>query len=124
MKPLCLLFTILLGFLTSFNVRAQEISESNTTKNDLVLEIPRADLYKVLPLLKTKFKQINGVSFEGYCDSRKLLFVKANEEAFFNVLMAIKELNLVYYIKQNTSIERARKICLNEDEIKVSLSND
>ena len=90
----------------------------------MVLEIPRADLYKILPLLKTKFKEINGVDFEGYCDSRKLLFVKANEEAFFNVLMAIKELNLVYYIKQNTSIERARKICLNEDEIKVSLSND
>ena len=85
-----------------------------------MIEIPKADLIKTIPSLKLKLKEIKNISFDGFCESRKLLFLHTNGESLSDVLEVMKEMNLIYYIKQNTSIERAKKACMNEDEIKSS----
>lgn len=122
MRLLCLLSTIFLSFLTTLPLVAQNVNGAKKVDRDFVLEIPRADLYKVLPPLKAKFKQINGVTFEGYCDSRKLLFLHSTDEAFSSILKVMQEMNLIYFIKENTSIEHAKSACLNIAEIKNSFS--
>lgn len=120
MKPLYLFLTIFLSFLTSAQLKAQDNYSSLNVTGDLVIEIPRADLIKTIPSLKLKLKEMKNISFDGFCESRKLLFLHTNGESLANVLSVMNEMNLIYYIKQNTSIERAKKACMNEDEIKSS----
>lgn len=120
MKPFYLFLTIFLSFLTSVKLEAQDNSASLNVTGDLVIEIPKADLIKTIPSLKLKLKEIKNISFDGFCESRKLLFLHTNGESLSDVLIVMKEMNLIYYIKQNTSIERAKKACMNEDEIKSS----
>ena len=120
MKPLYLFLTIFLSFLTSVQLKAQDNAASLNVTGDLVIEIPRADLIKTIPSLKLKLKEIKNISFDGFCESRKLLFLHTNSESLTDVLNVMNEMNLIYYIKQNTSIERAKKACVNEEEIKSS----
>ena len=89
-----------------------------------MLEVPGANSEKILPPLKKKLKEITGVVFEGYCDSRKLLFLRIDHEAFNNVLDALRDANLIYYIKENTPISAAKNECSSQKEIELSLSND
>lgn len=112
--------TIFLSFLTSVQLKAQDNAASLNVTGDLVIEIPRADLIKTIPSLKLKLKEIKNISFDGFCESRKLLFLHTNSESLTDVLNVMNEMNLIYYIKQNTSIERAKKACVNEEEIKSS----
>lgn len=120
MKPIYLILIIYLSFLTPAYLKAQDKAASLNVTGDLVLEIPKADLIKTIPTLKLKLKEMKNISFDGFCESRKLLFLHTNSESLTDVLKIMNEMNLIYYIKQNTSIERAKKACMNEEEIKSS----
>jgi hypothetical protein len=124
MKKIRYLLIIICGILTNSCTMAQEVKGDKVIVKDLVVELPKADLHKTIPVLKFKLRQLEGVSFEGYCDSRKLLFIKTKEESYFNVLMLLKEINLIYYIKQHTSILRAKTDCMSQKEIETSFSGE
>ncbi|HQF27266.1 MAG TPA: hypothetical protein PLD36_01550 [Bacteroidia bacterium] len=63
------------------------------------VEFPYAEITKTIPVLKKKISSISGVSISGYCPTVKTVFFSSTDESYFNLLIAFKELELVYYIR-------------------------
>ena len=105
---------------------AQNTDKTLTSKGirDHVIEIPRMNLSKVLPVFKAKIREIEGVSFRGFCQSRSLVFITANQQTFDQVLESLTEIGLTYYVKSDVTIERAMSACSSQQEIQQSLIID
>lgn len=63
------------------------------------VEFPYAEITKTIPVLKKKISNISGVSISGYCPTVKTIYFSSTDESYFNLLIAFKELELVYYIR-------------------------
>jgi hypothetical protein len=116
---LVLLSTLFFGT----TLHAQDVAAVNARK-EIVLEIPSADLHKSLPDLKNTIKKIDGISFEGFCNSRKILLLKTTDDGLFQLLMVLKENHTDYFIKKQTSLSAAKEACGDNREIDASFSID
>lgn len=124
MKPILITSLVVIScFLFSGKVSAQS-SLSTSAKKEIVLEIPGVDVQKNLPAIKNTLKKIEGVSFEGFCNSRKILLLRATDDALYQFMIAMKEQHIVYYIKKNTSLAVAKEACGDSREIDSSFSID
>ncbi|MFN0187669.1 MAG: hypothetical protein ACKVQV_03115 [Bacteroidia bacterium] len=106
--------------------QAQEVERTLATKGivDRVIEVPRMEMNKVLPVFKSNIKNIEGASFRGFCQSRNLVFITANQKVFDQVLQSLTEMGLTYYIKSDVTIERAMSACSSAQEVQQSLMID
>jgi hypothetical protein len=96
MKPYLILLTFLLLFTVSM---AQKTVNSRVQK--YVVEFPYVEIPKALPEIKKKISTIPGVSISGYCSTVKAVFFTSTDDSYFNLLIAFKEMDLVYYIRNN-----------------------
>ena len=120
MKPILVVLTILFFTLKG---HAQDVAAANSRK-EIVLEIPSVDLHKSLPELKNTIKKIDGISFEGFCNSRKILMLKTTDDGLYQLLMVLKENHTDYFIKKQTSLSAAKEACGDNREIDASFSID
>ena len=124
MKPIHTCTLLLVScFLFSGKAIAQSSADA-TQKKEIVLEVPNVDVQKNLPAIKSTLKKIEGVSFEGFCNSRKILLLRATPDALYQLMVAMKEQHISYFIKKNTSLEVAREACGDNREIDASFSID
>jgi hypothetical protein len=79
--------------------KAQKAVESRVQK--YVVEFPYVEIPKALPVIKKKISNIPGVSISGYCATLRAIFFTSTDESYFNLLIAFKEMDLVYYIRSN-----------------------
>jgi len=124
MKPIIQIVFVILFFLFAANANAQTnkvADQSITPSKELVIQLPGVNNGKILPLIKQKIKAIEGITFNGFCESRQLIFLSstANSDDVFELF---HEMNLEYAIKQNVSSDRAMLECLSKSEIQTSLS--
>jgi hypothetical protein len=120
-KPKPLMNRILLLFLLSlcFNASAQQMERAQPAPpvQDFVLEVPRLDPVKTLPEFRRFLNDIGELQFEGFCDSRKLLFLRCTSEMMPKLELWFREKQMSFYVKENTSISRAMSACDNTKEI-------
>jgi len=124
MKPIIQIVYVSLFFLTASNSRAQSnvvAEQSITPSKELIIQLPSVNNGKILPLLKQKLKAIDGITFNGFCESRQLIFLSTSTNSD-DVLGLFHEMNLEYAIKQNATTDRAMLECLSQSEIQTSLS--
>ncbi len=88
---------------------------------DRVLEVPRMEAVKTLSIFKSRIRELNEVSFEGFCESRRLLFLKASDAAFAVVEEELLKMNMTYYLKKGASLQQAKRACDNQSEVENSL---
>ena len=69
----------------------------------LVISLPKADFQTVMPQLIKRFKKVPHVIIDGYCEKQKLVFFKTDNQTFFDVLICLKELDLIYYIRKDVT---------------------
>jgi hypothetical protein len=77
----------------------------NETVGSLVISLPKADLRTKMPQLIKRFKKVPHVIVDGYCEKKNLVFFKTDNQTFFEVLIGLKELDLVYYIRKDINEE-------------------
>mgnify|MGYP001213506692 CR=1 FL=1 len=94
MKPYLFLLAFLMLFYAS---SAQKATEGRVRK--YAVEFPYMEITKTIPVIKKKISTISGVSISGYCPTVKTIFFSSTDESYFNLLIAFKELELVYYIR-------------------------
>lgn len=94
MKYYLFLFSFILLYSVS---QAQKKAESQMRK--YAVTFPYVDIKKDLPVIKKKISSIPGVSLSGYCPTVKAVFFTSSDESYFNMLIALKEIELVYYIR-------------------------
>jgi hypothetical protein len=124
MKPITQFVFISFLFICASKVNAQSnkiADQSITTSKELVIQLPGVDNGKILPLLKQKLKSIEGITFNGFCESRQLIFLNTTSTSD-DVFELFHEMNLEYSVKQNANSERAMLECLSQSEIQNSLS--
>ena len=91
-------YLFLVSFLMLFSVsQAQKKAEKSAHK--YAVTFPYLDIKKELPVIKKKISNIPGVSISGYCPAVKAVFFTSSDESYFNMLIALKETELVYYIR-------------------------
>jgi hypothetical protein len=94
MKPYLLLLSFIMLFFAS---TAQKTEVMRVRK--YTVEFPYAEITKTIPVIKKKISSISGVSISGYCPTVKTVYFSSTDESYFNLLIAFKELELVYYIR-------------------------
>ncbi len=85
----------------------------------LVVEVPALNEVHVLSDLKRKFTGFEGANLIGCCPNQHWIFIRTTEAAFFNALIAIKELDLVYYIRKEVAPADAMRQCNNYQPIEL-----
>jgi hypothetical protein len=124
MKTIIQILSVCLFFLIASNANAQtdEVADqAMALSKELVIQLPEVNKGKILPLLKQKLKTIEGITFNGFCESRQLIFLNTTTTSD-EVFELFHEMNLEYAIKQNVSFDRAMLECLSQSEIQNSLS--
>jgi hypothetical protein len=124
MKPIIQIVFVIIFFLFAANANAQTnkvADQSITPSKELVIQLPGVNNGKILPLIKQKIKAIEGITFNGFCESRQLIFLSTSTNSD-DVLELFHEMNLEYAIKQNATTDRAMLECLSQSEIQTSLS--
>ncbi len=116
------LLIFLLTILCCCQLNAQIAAVNPSPKKDLILEVPQADLTKVLPLIKQHLKDFTEVSFEGFCDSRKLLFLKSDSQTQQQLIYMFREMGLICFVKKEISIDKAKLACDTQEEIQTSFT--
>jgi len=114
---------IAIQLLAAVNSFAQSFDATVLQKSvkDRVLEVPKMEAVKTLSIFTQRINQMNDVSFEGFCESRRLLFLKASDEAFALVGEELLKMNMTYFIKKGASLQQAKRACDNQSEIENSL---
>jgi hypothetical protein len=103
------------------NAQTDEVADqAMALSKELVIQLPEVNKGKILPLLKQKLKTIEGITFNGFCESRQLIFLSTTTTSE-DVFELFHEMNLEYAIKQNVSFDRAMLECLSQSEIQNSL---
>lgn len=115
--------------LNSFSQDAEAIKSLEKKANSLppteyVLEIPLMETQKVLPIFKQAFKQFSGVEFKGFCESRRLLFFKANTVGYQEMINYLHEMKFEYFEKTETNHQRAMNSCSSISEIESTIAID
>lgn len=77
----------------------------NENVGSLVISLPKADLKTAMPQLLKRFMKVPHVIVDGYCERQNLVFFKTDNQTFFEVLIGLKELDLVYYIRKDITDE-------------------
>lgn len=124
MKPIVqiVFFNLLFLAASTSNAQSNAVAEQSITPTkELVIQLPGVNNGKILPLLKQKLKTIDGITFNGFCESRQLIFLNTTTTSE-DVFELFHEMNLEYAIKQNASYDRAMLECLSQSEIQTSLS--
>jgi hypothetical protein len=124
MKPLIQIIFVCSFFLIAITANAQTddvVDHASALSKELVIQLPGVNNGKILPILKQKLKTIEGITFNGFCESRQLIFLSTTTTSD-DVFELFHEMNLEYAIKQNASSERAMLECLSQSEIQTSLS--
>lgn len=122
MKPAVYLFLVaMMSSSLSLSAQSFDAAVINKSVKDRVLEVPRMEAFKTLHIFKNRINQLNDVSFEGFCESRRLLFLKASDEGFAGIEQVLFNMNLSYYLKKGTSLQAAKRVCDNPAEIENSL---
>lgn len=85
----------------------------------LVIEVPALNEAHVLSDLKRKFTGFEGANLIGCCPNQRWIFIRTTEASFFNALIAIKELDLVYYIRKEVAPAEAMHQCNNYQPIEL-----
>lgn len=128
--PAYLIITLLL--LCSGSLFAQTESRTELSggeiKTDLpadyILDVPRMDTRKVLPVFKDKIKSISSLEFKGFCQSRALLFLHGTNEQIIQVTRILDELGQNYFFKYDVPLEKAMDACESRTEITQSLRTE
>lgn len=123
MKPVYKIF-IAINLLATINSLAQSFDATalNKSMKERVLEVPKMEAIKTLAIFRSRIEAMKEVSFEGFCESRRLLFLKSSEEAFVDVEAALAEMNMPFYVKLNASFLTAKQACDSSAEIENSFS--
>lgn len=95
-----------------------------STNGAYVLEVPRMEPVKLLPLFKERIRGHESIRFKGFCESRNLLFIQSTPEEFRQVLRTLEELGLVYFQKECSNLEEAMVTCNSPAEIEESLKTE
>lgn len=127
-KNLLLFLLLILG--TSINSFGQDGDailslENKANSNQLeeyVLEVPLMESQKVLPVFKNALKQISGVEFKGFCESRRLLFIKANLIGFQQMIDLLRDMQFEFYRKEDSNHKQAKNSCGSIEEIEATIS--
>ncbi len=122
MKPVYPLL-IACMLLVSLKASAQryDVAVMNKSVREIILEVPRLEAVKTLSVFRKNIKGIQHVSFEGFCESRRLLFLKADDAAYAEIETVLQSMNMPYYLKRGVSHERAKQSCDSRSEIENSL---
>lgn len=130
MKKIIPLF-LLISLMATFQSFGQEEERALPTGDvitkapiERVLEVPRMENAKVLPMFKEAFKNFSGVEFKGFCESRRLLFIKANPSGYLQVINYLREMNFEFFEKEDSSHQRAMNSCASKEEIKLSTATE
>lgn len=122
---------LLLALLSAFTFTAtaqrnenQVLQPIKSANGAYVLEVPRMEPVKLLPLFKERIRGYDAIGFRGFCESRNLLFIQSTPEAFRQVLKALEELGLVYFQKECSNLEEAMVTCNSPTEIEESLHTE
>ena len=109
-----------LAIIAALSTVAFSQTEEKKSKTDFVYELPQMDMLKRLPTLKAYLNVMEGVEFKGYCESRKLLMLKVDPWKTQQVTDLFEQMELVYYKKENSTIEQAIAACTNKEEVEFS----
>jgi hypothetical protein len=97
----------ILVFVCFLSVRSisfgQVTHEKSATVGSLVISLPKAELRTAMPQIVKRFMKVPHVIVDGYCEKQNLVFFKTDNQSFFEVLIGLKELDLVYYIRKDVT---------------------
>lgn len=109
------------------NAQSTENSAPPTKKikrSEYVLEVPRMESQKLLPLFLDRIRPTSTVHFKGFCESRNLLLIEAGRTEMEDVFRILDELGLKYFMKEGAGIKTAISSCASQKEIEESLKLD
>lgn len=110
MNPFARVFLLLIFFSSALP------AQDNPVLKEYVIEIPSADPGKMISSFRMKLEKNNQFELVAYCESSKLMMVKASPAAFQKLCSIFKENNLEYSIKKNTTIKSASAACYSREE--------
>jgi hypothetical protein len=91
-------------FLSMQNISFGQVTQGESEgTGSLVISLPKADFSTVMPQLIKRFKKVPHVIVDGFCTKQKLVFFKTDNQTFFEVLICLNELELVYYIRKDVT---------------------
>ncbi len=129
MKNITTLILAILCFALMDELKAQNagsgLAEASKTKaREYILEVPKMESLKLLPLFLERIHTKETVRFKGFCQSRNLLFFESGDISLNEVLKILDELGLKYYLKEGVSIHNAINTCGSRTEVEESLKQD
>lgn len=91
-------------FLSMHNISFGQVTQGKSdVVGSLVISLPKSDFQTVIPQIIKRFKKVPHVIVDGYCEKQNLVFFKTDNQTFFEVLIGLKELDLVYYIRKDVN---------------------
>jgi hypothetical protein len=91
-------------FLYAHNISFGQFTQGKSDEvRSLVISLSKADFQTVIPQVINRFKKVPRVIIDGYCEKQNLVFFKTDNQTFFDVLICLKELDLVYYIRKDVT---------------------
>jgi len=93
-------------------------------RSEYVLEVPRMESQKLLPLFLDKIRPNTTILFKGFCESRNLLFIESGGTEMEEVFKVLDELGLKYFMKEGVGIKTAISSCASKTEVEESLKID
>lgn len=126
MKQLTAGMLLLLCFTFVQTTKGQSTENTNIAatkikKSEFILEVPRMESQKLLPIFLDKIRQKSNVHFRGFCQSRNLLLIESGRVELNEVLQILDELGLKYFMKEGASIHTAIRSCGSSLEVEESL---
>ncbi|HCI57889.1 MAG: hypothetical protein K1X73_00755 [Bacteroidia bacterium] len=115
-----LVFAVMIMLLSKAAYCQEKISAQKS--EEFVFEIPQLDLVKQLADFKQNLKQIKGLEFHGFCESKHLLMVSmptASKDEFYDLMDKMQYSALE---KKQATFRLAEQVCNAKEEINYSKS--
>ena len=96
----------------------------NNEPTDFILEVPRMNNLKTLPLFKERIKSVSGLEFKGFCQSKGLVFIHGNHDQLIAATRILDEMGQEYFFKYDATLEKAMNACDSKSEITESLKTE
>jgi hypothetical protein len=85
---------------------------------ELVVSIPQLESGTPFNGLAEKLSELRSMKVEGFCNSKKLLYIAFNADQYYNVMLSLNETGYAYFISKE-SIRSSIAECSAQNELYV-----